>query len=183
MLEHAKNKYFFSGRSTETKQCSGHCRVLMAYVRLVKRVAQSYQEQCSPGLIEACGWSPNVCDRRRHMASLRPGFHYSPVAHFLPEVSKDYLKLLKNLWPLHMMLCSFKHSCRSHFLLDPSPIIALPCPWVSYSVLLFNFALIVGFVKVIAWISINCFIGFVKIDTQISLTYYIVLSKLIHGYL
>ena len=49
--------------------------------------------------------------------------------------------------------------------------------------LLLNFALIVGFVKVIAWISISCFIGFVKIDTRISLTYYIVLSKLIHGYL
>ena len=49
--------------------------------------------------------------------------------------------------------------------------------------LLLNFALIVGFVKVIAWISISCFIGFVKIDTRISLTYYIVLSKLIHEYL
>ena len=59
---------------------------------------------------------------------------------------------------------------------------SLPC-LVSYFVLLFNFTLIVGFVKVIAWTSISCFMGFVKIDTRISLTYYIVLSKLIHGYL
>ena len=53
------------------------------------------------------------------------------------------------------------------FLSDPRPIIALSCQSVSRSVHLLSFAQIVGFVKVVTWISLSCYID---------------LSKLPHGF-
>ena len=59
----------------------------------------------------------------------------------------------------------------------------MPC----HSVL--NFAQIVGFVKVVTLISLNCLMvlskllhGFFTIDTWTSLSCYMDLSKLIHGF-
>ena len=56
-----------------------------------------------------------------------------------------------------------------NFLFDPSPIIAMSCQSVIESVKpLLNLAVIVGFVKVVKWIS---------------LSFYLDLSKFIHGFL
>ena len=45
------------------------------------------------------------------------------------------------------------------FLLDPSPIIDLPCQSVSPSLLVLNFAQIVGFVKVVTLTSLSFFVS------------------------
>ena len=45
------------------------------------------------------------------------------------------------------------------FLLDPSPIIALPCQSVSPPLLVLNFARIVGSVKVVTLISLTFFVS------------------------
>ena len=65
------------------------------------------------------------------------------------------------------------------FLTDPSPILALPCQ----SLLILNFAQIVGFVKVVTFISISCYMDLSKLTKGISINYYMDLSKLIHGFL
>ena len=59
-------------------------------------------------------------------------------------------------------------SCFFYFSLESRRIIALPCHSVCYSLLLFNFAQSVGFVKVVRWISLSCYRG---------------LSKFINGFL
>ena len=69
---------------------------------------------------------------------------------------------------------------------------------VSHFLLVLNFAQIVGFVEVVAWISRNCYMylsklthkflldllhGFVKIETGISQSCYMDLLKLLHGFI
>ena len=71
------------------------------------------------------------------------------------------------------------HFWSEDFLSDPSPIIALSCPWVTHS--------LNALVKFCSnWICQSCYTGFsmsldrfVKIDTCISLSCYMDLSKLI----
>ena len=80
----------------------------------------------------------------------------------------------------HIKLICFR---QVSFSWDPSPIIYLPCKSLWRSLLFFNFAQIVGFVKVVRRISLKLLHGFVKIDTWISLSCYMDLSKLKHGFL
>ena len=47
--------------------------------------------------------------------------------------------------------------------------------------LLLNFAHIVGFVKIVRWISLKFLHGFVKIDKWISQSCYMDLLKMLHG--
>ena len=65
------------------------------------------------------------------------------------------------------------------FLSHPSPILAVPCQ----SLLILNFAQIVGFVKVVTFISISCYMDLSKLTKGISINCYMDLSKLIHGFL
>ena len=73
-------------------------------------------------------------------------------------------KRLKPSWILWSVSLSIHASLFVVFLSDPSPIIVWPCPWVSLSVLLFEFKLL-------------------YLDWWISLKYYIKLSKLVKGFL
>ena len=61
------------------------------------------------------------------------------------------------------------------FLLNPCPIIALPCHYATESLLILNLVQIVDFSRLLH--------GLVKINTWISLSCYMDLSKLLHGYL
>ena len=79
----------------------------------------------------------------------------------------------------HIKLICFR---QVSFSWDPSPIIYLPCKSLWRSLLFFNFAQIVGFVKVVRRISLKLLHGFVKIDTWISLSCYMDFSKLLHGF-
>ena len=79
----------------------------------------------------------------------------------------------------HIKLICFR---QVSFSWDPSPIIYLPCKSLWRSLLFFNFAQIVGFVKVVRRISLKLLHGFVKIDTWISLSCYMDLSILIYGF-
>ena len=121
-----------------------------------------------------------MCDRRRHMASLRPGFHYSPVAHFLPQVSKDYLKLFKDsLTTSYDVLSNIVAAATFYW----TQVRSLPCLVPESISALADFCSN-------CWISPSCYMdfpellhGFVEIDIWISLlSCYMDLSKLIHGF-
>ena len=53
----------------------------------------------------------------------------------------------------------------------------------SHCVLLLNCALIVGFVKIVRWISLKFLHGFVRIDKWISLSCYMDFSKVKYGFI